>query len=64
MKTTYNIPDKLIQEAMKSSNATTKTQAIVIALSELIQRRKSADILKLKGTMKSDFDYKSSRRKR
>jgi len=64
MKSTYNIPDELIQEAMKSTHATTKTQAIIIALSELVQRRKSASILDLKGTMKEDFDYKSARRKR
>lgn len=64
MKSTYNIPDKLLKEAMKSAHASTKTQAIIIALSELIERRKSAEVLSLKGSMKADLDYKALRKKR
>lgn len=64
MKTTYNIPQILIKEAMKSANVNTKTQAIIIALSELIQRRKSLRLLELNGSLKKDYDYKELRRKR
>ena len=64
MRTSLDIPPSLITEAQELINAKTKTQAIIIALTELIQRRKSARILELEGTMDSSFDYKSSRRKR
>lgn len=64
MKTTLEIPRDLLDQAQMVAKVKTKTQAIIIALTELIQRHKSADLLSLKGSLKTDFDYKSLRRKR
>ncbi|MBI4212673.1 MAG: type II toxin-antitoxin system VapB family antitoxin [Deltaproteobacteria bacterium] len=64
MRTSIDIPDSLLEEAQEVVGAKTKTQAIIMALTELIERRKSRRILELKGSLKEDYDYKSLRRKR
>ena len=64
MRTSLDIPEPLLDEAKNASGAKTKTQAIVLALTELIQRRKSRKILELKGSMRGRYDYKALRRKR
>ncbi len=64
MRTTLDLPEKLIKEAQKAVGANTKTQAIVLALTEAIQKRKSKKILELEGSLKYPYDYKSLRRKR
>ena len=64
MRTSFDIPESLVEEAKQAVGAKTKTQAIVLALTEMIQRRKSRKVLKLKGSLKSSYDYKSLRRKR
>lgn len=64
MKTTLALPRSLLSEAQRVTGVKTKTQAIVLALNEMIQRRKSKKILELQGSMKQDFDYKFLRKKR
>ena len=64
MKTTLEIPRELLDQAQMVANVKTKTQAIIVALTEMILRRKSTDLLRLKGSLKSNFDFKSLRRKR
>lgn len=64
MRTSIEIPPLLLEEAKLLMNAKTKTQALIIALTEAIARRKSRRVLSLEGTMTSDYDYKKSRRRR
>ena len=64
MKSTFNISENLITEAQQAAGAKTKTQAIILALTEMIQRRKSRRVMELKGSMAQAYDYKSLRRKR
>jgi Bacterial antitoxin of type II TA system, VapB len=64
MRTSLNIPESLLEDAKRAVNAKTKTQAVILALTEMIQRRKSRAILALKGTMRNDYDHKETRRKR
>lgn len=64
MRTTLEIPNELILEAKAVSGLKTKTDAVIIALEEFIQRRKSRKILELKGSLKQDISYKEFRRKR
>jgi len=64
MRTSLDIPESLVEEAKQAVGAKTKTQAIVLALTEMIQRRKSRKVLELKGSLKARYDYKSLRRKR
>lgn len=64
MRTSLNVPESLLEEARQVVGTKTKTQAIILALTELIQRRKSRRVLELKGSLTHPYDYKSLRRKR
>jgi hypothetical protein len=54
MKTTVDIPDKLLREAMQYSKAATKREAVLAALEDFNQRHRQADLIKHLGTLK-DF---------
>lgn len=64
MRTSLDIPGPLLEEAKHVVGVKTKTQAIVLALTELIQRRKSRKVLELKGSLSGSYDYKAFRKKR
>lgn len=64
VKTTLILPRELLAEAMLTIGVKTKTQAIINALTEAIQRRRSRRLLSLKGSLTQHYDYKASRRKR
>lgn len=64
MRTSLDVPGDLLEEAKEVSRTKTKTQAVILALSEMIQRRKSRRILELKGSLSAPYDYKNLRRKR
>lgn len=64
MRTSFDIPESLLSQAQQVIGAKTKREAVVIALTDLIQRRKSRKILELKGSLKGDYDYKELRQKR
>jgi len=50
MKTTADIPDDLLREAMRWMRAKTKREAIVTALQEMNRRHAMADLVKYSGT--------------
>ncbi|MDR9416824.1 MAG: type II toxin-antitoxin system VapB family antitoxin [Gracilimonas sp.] len=56
MKTTLNIPEDLIEEAMKVTGAKTKSQLIKDALQKQINRSKRKKLIALKGTVDLDID--------
>ena len=64
MRTSLDIPESLVEEAKKIVGAKTMTQAILLALTELIQRRKGRKVLELKGSLQRGYDYKALRQKR
>lgn len=64
MRTSLDIPESLLDEAREAAGTKTKTQAIILALSEFIQRRKGRRLLELKGSLRGSYDYKTLRRKR
>ncbi len=64
MRTSMVIPQELLDEACRIAGLSTKTQAVITALTEFIQRRKSRKILTLKGSLPKGYDYKALRRKR
>lgn len=64
MRTSMVIPQSLLDEACQVAGLNTKTQAVISALTEFIQRRKSRRILALKGSLKQDYHYKALRKKR
>lgn len=52
MKTTLNIDEKLLREAMAVSRVKTKTDAVELGLRELIRRHKFEQLASLGGTLK------------
>ena len=64
MRTTLDLPEDLLKEAMRLSKVRTKTGAVVLSLQELINRRKIEQLRKLKGKLELDIDPDSLRRDR
>ena len=56
MRTTLDIPEKLIKEAMELTGAKTKSQLIKEALEDQIARIKRKRLITLKGTIDLDMD--------
>lgn len=54
MKTTVDIPEKELEEAMRFLGAATKREAVVTALREFNRRNRMARLVTLSGTC--DFD--------
>ena len=48
MRTTLDLPENLVKEAMKASNINTKTKVIIAALEQLIRKSKIAEIKTIK----------------
>ncbi|NOT83274.1 MAG: type II toxin-antitoxin system VapB family antitoxin [Methylococcaceae bacterium] len=56
MKTTLELPDELIQEAMQLTDVKTKAQVIILALQELIKKNKVAELKAFKGKVDLDMN--------
>jgi Arc/MetJ family transcription regulator len=56
MRTTLDLPEKLLNEAMKITRTGTKTGVIVLALRELIRKSKIANLKKYRGKIDLDID--------
>jgi hypothetical protein len=52
MKTTVNIPDIDLADAIRFTNAKTKREAIVTAIQEFNRRKRMAELTKYAGTCK------------
>ena len=63
MRTTIDIPEDLLNEAMRSMGVKTKTTAIILGLRELLRRGKIENLRALRGKVNLDVDVKSSRRR-
>jgi hypothetical protein len=61
MRTTLDLPEDLLSEAMKLSHINTKTGVITLALNELIRKSKIAEIKKYKGQVDLDIDLNELR---
>jgi len=56
MRTTLDIPEDLINEAMKTSHINTKTKVIIAALEGLIRKSKISDLKNYKGKVDLEID--------
>lgn len=56
MRTTLDLPENLLSEAMKVTHTETKTGVIIKALEELIRKSTISDIKKYKGKINLDID--------
>jgi len=56
MRTTLDLPENLLDEAMKITRTSTKTGVIVKALEELVRKSKISDLKKYKGKIDIEID--------
>lgn len=56
MRTTLDLPEDLVSEAMKVTGNTTKTAVIIQALNEVVRKSKIADIKCYKGKVDLGID--------
>lgn len=61
MRTTLDLPEDLINEAMKVSQINTKTKVIITALEELVRKSKISELKKFKGKVDLDIDMNAIR---
>jgi Arc/MetJ family transcription regulator len=63
MRTTLDIPEELINEARRVLGFKSKTDAVVLSLTELIRRRRIDELKAMAGQVKLDLDVSASRRR-
>ena len=56
MRTTLDLSEDLLNEAMKASHSDTKTAVIIEALEELVRKSKISDLKKYKGKIDLAID--------
>jgi len=61
MRTTLDLPENLLDEAMKVTHIKTKTKVIVVALEELIRKSKISELKKYKGKVDLGIDLNTIR---
>jgi len=61
MRTTLDLPEELLFEAMEAANIKTKTRVIIIALEELIRKNRISGLKKFKGKVDLDIDMNKLR---
>ena len=61
MRTTLNLPEELLNEAMRTTHIETKTKVIIKALEELIRKYTISGLKKYKGKIDLDIDMDSIR---
>jgi hypothetical protein len=61
MRTTLDIPEDLLNEAMKATHINTKTKVIITALEDLIKKSKISGLKKFKGRVDLDIDLNALR---
>ena len=63
MRTTLDLPDGLIEEARQIVGFTSKTDTVILALRELVWRKRLDELKALMGHVKLDIDLPASRRR-
>jgi Arc/MetJ family transcription regulator len=56
MRTTLDLSEDLLKEAMQATNIRTKTQVITVALEELVRKTKISALKEFKGKVDLDID--------
>jgi Arc/MetJ family transcription regulator len=63
MRTTLDLPIDLVEEARAALGFKSKTDTVVLALRELVRRRRVDDLKDLLGRVDLDIDLSKSRRR-
>jgi hypothetical protein len=61
MRTTLDLPNDLLEEAMKVTHLETKTKVIITALEELIRKSKISELKNFKGKIDLNIDLNTIR---
>jgi len=61
MRTTLDLPEGLLKDAMRITHQKTKTAVIIHALEDVIQRERVKGIQKFRGKLKLDIDLDTLR---
>ena len=56
MRTTLDLPDVLMHDAMKASHQRTKTAVIIAALNDLVRKSRLQELRRYKGGVDLDLD--------
>lgn len=64
MRTTLDLPEDLLNDAMKATNTDTKTAVIILALEQLIKKSKISGLKQYKGKIDLDIDLNEIRDRR
>jgi len=64
MRTTLDLPEKLLSDAMKITHTRTKTRVIILALKELIRKSKITGLKKYRGKFDLEVDLDELRDRR
>ena len=63
MRTTIDLPDTLVLEAMKLSHHRTKTAVLVSALEDFVRKNRIQGLKKFRGKIKLDIDIDTLRKR-
>jgi Arc/MetJ family transcription regulator len=63
MRTTLDLPDDLVRNAMKASNQKTKTAAIITALQDLVRKSRLQELQQFKGRVDMNVDLDALRKR-
>ena len=63
MRTTLDLPAELLDEARRLLGFKSKTDTVVLSLSELVRRRRVEELKTLLGSIRLDVDIPASRRR-
>lgn len=61
MRTTLDLPERLLDEAMKLSHQRTKTAVIITALEEFVRKNRILGLKRFKGKVDLDIDLSTLR---
>jgi len=63
MRTTLDLPNALVEEAMKFSHQRTKTAVLVTALEDFVRKNRIQGLKKFRGKVKLDIDLDKLRKR-
>lgn len=63
MRTTLDLPEELVEEARRLLGFKSKTDAVILSLTELVRRRRIDELKSLAGKIHLELDVPASRRR-
>ena len=62
MRTTVDLPESLLDEVQRTTKASTRNDALVIALEDYLRRQRRSRVIAAAGSMDIDLDVRKLRR--